>query len=271
MFHEKLVVAIKNQGKILREQDSSVHLPFSSEYQIYIKNLHTRKCKINVEIDSQLVIKGLLLNPKEGIDLERFVEGYSNSSGPRFRFIEKTQQISEFRGDRGEDGLVRVEYQFEREKPLTRTIIERRVTEFTPYTPYWNNGPWYGGISSFVPVETSYGISDVQNGYVSCAMASTQMSDGPVQQFNLGAVTKSASLDGITVPGSDSSQKFSYGSIGELEENKHVIIVKLFGTTSNNEEVIKPITVETKIQCPTCGTKSSSYMKFCGSCGTRLI
>lgn len=268
MYNEKLVVCIKNNGKILREQDSIVHLPFSSEYQIYIKNLHTRKCKINVEIDSTLVIKGLLLNAGENINLERFVEGFSNSSGPRFKFIEKTQQISDFRGDKAEDGLIRVEYQFEKQKPVVNTIIERRVTEYKPYTPYYNNF-WYGNVGLGAETtfsETSYGINTAS--YSACADNIKAINDTPVQQFS---ALRSASLDGITVHGSDSKQAFSYGSIGELEENKHVIILKLFGTTSNNEEVIKPITVETKIQCSTCGTKSNSYMKFCGNCGTRLI
>ena len=47
------------------------------------------------------------------LDLERFVEGYSMSSGPKFKFIEKTQEISDFRGDKAEDGLIRIEFQFE--------------------------------------------------------------------------------------------------------------------------------------------------------------
>jgi hypothetical protein len=39
------------------------------------------------------------------------------NSGNRFKFIERTAQIEDYRGIKAEDGLLRVEYAFEKEYP----------------------------------------------------------------------------------------------------------------------------------------------------------
>jgi len=49
VYQQKLVAAIKYNGKILRELDNNtVYLPFLAEYQIIVKNLETRdvSCRI---------------------------------------------------------------------------------------------------------------------------------------------------------------------------------------------------------------------------------
>ena len=58
----------------------------------------------------------------------------------------------------------------------------------------------------------------------------------------------------------------------ELEEVASVITVVLRGTNTKSGGVVKkPITVKTKLTCPTCGRKAKSTMKYCGNCGTYLI
>lgn len=275
MYNEKLVACIKVNGKILREQKEIVHLPLGSEYSIYLKNLNSRKVCVNVEIDSRKVIDELILNPNESCDLERFVEGFSNSSGPKFKFIEKTQQISNFRGDKPEDGLVRISYTFEKEKPIVKTTITRTLHDWTPY-PVYPTYPYnyYGNVISQLDnchIGNSCGDTLGFSGVTTQCFAANAVSDSGLTSKGFIASVAEQSLDGITVEGSNSNQKFVTAYIGELEPNTHVIILKLFGTTSDNIKIETPITVETKIQCKYCGTKSSSYMKFCGSCGARLI
>ena len=75
--------------------------------------------------------------------------------------------------------------------------------------------------------------------------------------------------EGITVPGSKTRQDFRYGSIGELGPS-HTLILRLTGVNPSGSQVSAPLTVTTKLTCPTCGSKSSSTAKFCASCGTGL-
>ncbi len=80
-----------------------------------------------------------------------------------------------------------------------------------------------------------------------------------------------ASLDGITVKGSDSNQKFVNGYIGTLEYPSEVIVLRLRGINEVNQPILKPITVQTKLECSSCGRKYDSNLKFCSNCGTRLV
>ncbi len=75
--------------------------------------------------------------------------------------------------------------------------------------------------------------------------------------------------EGITVEGSDTHQDFHYASIGALEQSE-VIILRLRGIQDDGVQVSKPVTVKTKLECPTCGKKSTSSSKFCDQCGTNL-
>lgn len=114
MVHkENFVVAIKNNGKILREVFSNtVYLPFGSEYSVLLKNLNSVSAVVDVDIDGISVGKGIIVRPNTSTELEGFLEGYSVKN--RFKFIQKTKEISDYRGDRVDDGIVRVEYRFEK-------------------------------------------------------------------------------------------------------------------------------------------------------------
>lgn len=74
---------------------------------------------------------------------------------------------------------------------------------------------------------------------------------------------------GITVPGSESSQKFVSGAWFKTEDTSHVIVLQLRGRMAG-KTVKTAITVKGKAKCETCGTTNKSNMKFCGKCGTSL-
>jgi len=76
--------------------------------------------------------------------------------------------------------------------------------------------------------------------------------------------------DGITVKGSEINQNFTYGNIGALEDTKRVIILRLIGTKESGKIVEKPLTIQSRKLCSTCGKKSKSHLKFCSNCGTFL-
>ena len=111
------IVEVKYQGKILRMKDGAFYLPFWSEYSIFLKNLNSRRASVKVHVDGQdaLDYSSLILEPNTSTELQGFLSG--TVARNRFKFIQKTKQIQEHRGDRIDDGMIRVEFAFEKPKP----------------------------------------------------------------------------------------------------------------------------------------------------------
>jgi hypothetical protein len=255
MYGNKLAAAIKVNGKVLREFKDTIYIPFGSEYAITLKNLHTTRALVNVYIDGDNVVPGgLVLNAGQSIDLERSIRNNNLTEGNRFKFIERTSKIEDHRGIGVEDGLVRVEYQFE----IPRPVIN------------WNSTPYYGSTLTrgFGGVSGSTGDWAGPAGSVTCSAALNSVSP---QAFNVTASAASFQNEtGITVPGSKSDQKFQTASIGTLEIEKHNLVFKLVGDLGDNKPVDKPVTVKAKPKCTSCGKQNKAHAKFCSECGTAL-
>jgi hypothetical protein len=234
MYESKLAAAIKVDGKVLREFKDTVHIPFGSEYTILLKNLNTTRAVVNVYIDGDnMVPGGLVLDPGREIDLERSIKNGNLTEGNRFKFIERTGAVEQHRGIGIEDGLVRIEFQFEQPaRPITWN-----TTQIGSIYPQ-------GGIMRGMDV--SYSTNSTLNSVT--ASATSALSDV-----------------GITVPGSHSTQKFSTAYVGALESTKHSMVFKLFGGV-----MPEPITVKHKPKCVTCGKHNKATAKFCSECGTAL-
>lgn len=246
MYNQGIVAVVKCNGKILREDKDIVSLPFGSEYSILIKNLETRKAAIKISIDGADVLNGssLILLPNTESELKGFLDG--NTVKNKFKFIEKTNEISEYRGDKIDDGIIRVEYWF-----------EKQYNNFYPSTWLFNTGQAeqkYG--------ERSLGFSDDYS-YSNCAIGSNTAS--------INNLSNNINTDGITVKGSEVKQDFNYGYVGSLESESKVIILKLIGYKESGKPIEESINVKTKKICPTCGKKSKSFVKFCNRCGTFLL
>ncbi len=245
MYGNKLAAAIKVNGKVLREFKDTVHIPFGSEYAITIKNLHTTRAVVNVYIDGDnMVPGGLVLNAGQSVDLERSIKNGNLTEGNRFKFIERTGSVEQHRGIGVEDGLVRIEYQFEQPRPIIN------VSDlYWKSTPQWStNTPYYSTNSTL----RSMNISGSVGTSASATSASSTM-DSYVNDV------------GITVPGSKSTQTFQTTTVGVLESTVHNLVFKLFGGT-----MPKPITVKHKPKCVTCGKQNKATAKFCTECGTAL-
>jgi len=257
VYRERFVAVVKHKGKILREHDDTVTLPFGSEYSILLKNLETRRASVKISIDGTDVLNGhsLVVNANSEIEIERFLKDLDK--GNRFKFIEKTQEIADYRGDKIDDGFIRIEFAFE--KHVDMNWLTRSY--------YRYSGSGYCGQSAGSPfmydsftVSNSISERGLSNSSDVTYTSSINESFTPKQD------------EGITVPGSISEQKFKTVTMGELGDEKHVIILKLRGTTKKEHIKVKaPITVRTRLTCQTCGRKSKSSMKFCGNCGTSLI
>lgn len=292
VYKERFVAVLKSNGKILREHDSVVTLPFQSEYSILMKNLESRKAQVKITIDGKDVLDGsLLVMPNSTFELEGFLEGCRTTN--KFKFIQKTKEIIEHRGDKIDDGLIRVEFIYEKAKPERKQIIHDHIHYCSNCYCYpcvchkpWRTTSWYYSGSN---LRTSSPNFTVGSGTTSgargqavggtasynCSLNSESFAPqqtGQVVSDSINFVSVEPLVDeGITVKGSESNQRFSIGSIGELEENSNVIIIKLRGTDSVGEEVKKPVTVTTKVTCETCGKRSRSSAKFCNNCGTALF
>ena len=268
MYNSKLVASIKANGKVLREFKDTVYIPFGSEYSILLKNLNTVKAIVNIYIDGDNVVPGgLVLNAGQECDLQRAIRNGNMNEGNKFKFIERTSNIEDHRGVKLEDGLIRVEYQFEK-------VYQRQDGIQWNHNLTWtsNQNTVYSPLrSSAADATPSY-----MKGTVTCSdmsYAATNMAVGATLSASSASLTVSSAPQtetGITVPGSKSDQKFVTASWFATETEKHNIILKLLGETEDNKAVREPITVKKKPKCVTCGKQNKATAKFCSECGTAL-
>lgn len=272
MYNQKLVASLKANGKILREFKDTVYCPFGAEYSILIKNLNTVRALVNVYIDGEdMVPGGLVLNAHQEIELERSIKNGNLTEGNRFKFIERTGAVEQHRGIKLEDGLIRVEYQFEMPRMVTHIVDN-----------VWNNKEWIPGHWRDKPYNIGGTLRSVDySAGENTRISATSAMNSTLKSMNLSTSTSQvhdgmSTMDcnfndtGITVPGSKSEQKFQTAYIGALDPTKHSIILKILGETPDNEPIRKPITTKHKPKCVTCGKQNKHNAKFCTECGTAL-
>lgn len=241
VYNNKFITVIKCKGKVLREfSDGTVRLPFGSDYSILLKNKDTRKALVEVFVDGKDVLDGnnIIVGPNETTELKGFMK--DSTVRNKFRFINKTKEISKYRGDLLEDGLVEVKYRFE---------------EYKPVTIGWQLPKGYRGIE----------FGDIPR---ACCSNDSSLNSRDVyyKSFNTSSYINE---DGITVPGAETVQNFTAGSIGALESICYNIILRLKGKVAK-DKVSKAVTVKKKLICPTCGRRWDSSLKYCGNCSTYL-
>lgn len=259
-----MACAIKSNGKILREFKDKVYLKFGSEFSIYIKNLNSVRALVNVYIDgSNVTPNGLVIMANSEIDFERSLANFNMNVGNKFKFIERTGDIENHRGIKLEDGLIRIEYQFEIPSPKYNTFYGAIVSPLSTFSTGTSLG--YPGIlrNSSYGTLNSVNVSNTSTNAIfgSCSSTSTENSIGVASNFNDA---------GITVPGSKSEQKFSTADWFPVEATKHCMVINLLGETPDNKPVVKTVTVKHKPKCTSCGSQNKAYAKFCNKCGTAL-
>lgn len=264
MYNNKLAVAIKANGKVLREFKDTVYIPFSSEYSILIKNLNSVRALVNITIDGDDVVPGgLVVNANSEVDLQRWIKNGNMTEGNRFKFIERTSAVENHRGVKLEDGLIRVEYQFER--PYTQIyavndwLEKQKMRTINPQHDRW--GPTYGQGDWY---------STCSVGSASLATSNTLLNEVTHDSYTLCSAQAAVNEVGITVPGSKCEQKFVTVSDFPLETEKHVMVFKLLGETPDNKPVKQAVTVKHKPKCTSCGKVNKANAKFCTECGTAL-
>lgn len=243
MYKEKFIAVVKNKGKILRDEGGIVRLPFGSIYSILLKNKNSAKAVANVEVDGEDVLQkyGIIIPPNQSVEITGWMRNMDKTN--RFKFIRKTKEIQEFRGDRLDDGIVRIEYTFEKRLAPKPFVIKK------PWeVRYKGKDRVWGPDTGFtVPLTSTFSNTTVS---YNC---STSLKD-----------------EGITVKGKEVNQGYCYGSTDSLEDVSNVIIFRLCGISRAGQKVKKVITTRSRVQCNICGRKWKSNVKYCGNCGNYL-
>lgn len=283
------MASLKANGKILREFKDTVYIPFGQEYSLLLKNLNTVQAVVNVFIDGENIVPGgLVLRAGQEVDLERSIKNGNLTEGNKLKFIERTGAVEQHRGIKLEDGIVRIEYQFEIPRPVIS--INNAWTKRPEWTPQTDK--YYGDYLNRT-IGTAGATSGTLN--VNGILRSADYSSGETMRAQASGATAEyfatnnikvqaavhdgmATMDsyvskndtGITVPGSKSEQKFATAYIGTLDPQKYSIVLKILGETPDNEPVRKPVTVKSKPKCVTCGKQNKATAHFCSECGTAL-
>jgi hypothetical protein len=245
MVHKnQFIVVVKNDGQILREDENNqVQLPFGSEYSLLLKNLSSKRAVVKIEIDGKSVTEnGIVIAANSKFELKGFLEGFNVKS--KFKFIQKTKEVVEHRGDKVEDGIIRVEVTYE--KDLYPVFYKWNYD----YDPWTYTGWKYKNVS--------------ENGYFYNSYCSTSY-----MNKQIGSSAQPKQEEGITVKGSEIKQNFITTYLNDLESASTVIILKLIGKTEK-KEVNKPLFTTDKIHCTTCGKSCKSGCNYCSRCGTKL-
>ena len=259
MYNHKLAVALKSAGNVLREFGETVYIPFGNEYSVLIKNLNSVRALVKVEIDGEDVGDGtkFIVDPNSDLELERFIKNHNLKNGNSFRFIERTSNIEDHRGIGVGDGLIRIEFNFERVFNIAGDLWNNGNN-------HWNSGSWNNNntghlrnlktfaSNNLIGNTTNYS-ANIKGTAASADVVNTNLNDA-----------------GITVPGSVSQQEFKDGTWFPTEIETHVIVLQMLGQTEDNQQVIKPVTVRAKLKCSTCGRTNKANAKFCTECGTSL-
>jgi len=252
VYNKNLVAVIKQSSNNLREHRDSngndtVYIPYGSEYSILLKNMNTVKALVTVEVDGREAIKDLIIRPNKSVELERFFENDMNT-GHKFKYVQKTDDIKNYRGDKPEDGIIRITYQFKSQNEyFYKTYPDIFYDGWPNKTDKW---PYTGGFNT-----TAYYRNNTLR---SC-------------NYNNVNVSQPINDEGITVEGEYSNQSFTYGDIGTLNPEVHCINIQLKGYYPNKGEVKRPVTTKTKLKCDYCGKSNLSKNKFCSNCGACLV
>lgn len=312
MYSEKFAAAIKCGRKVLREfNKDTVYVPFGSEYSIYLKNLNNRRALVSITIDGKSISDGVnfVVHPNSEVTIERFIKNGNFNEGNKFKFIERTAGVEAHRGVKAEDGLIRIEYWFEKETP--KFDDWKPWVDPKPYKPWGRRDddwkplprPWYGDsythggcVGSF---NDARGCDDATEDFyfgsgatnTTASAHSSSISGSSVRGLSANAASpqpemmklKSSTLNrtakrpevendvGITAPGDVSNQKFYTADWFATEMQSYVMILRLLGETETGTPIVRPVSTRQKQKCTSCGHNNKMTAKFCSQCSTGLV
>ena len=239
MYKNGFAMCVMHNGKILKETDRRVTIPFDSHYQVRLINKNSKRCSCDLFINGEKVER-FRIDRFKSMDIERFIDG-NNDMGRKFRFISLKSNDVKDKNDI-DNGLIEAHFYLESNESHIREIhhyhydhIIREDSYIPPYIP-----PYKYPYTDLIPLSPMYNTDN--SGAVNLSFSSYNTS-------NLGA----------TVRGNQSNQKFMNVDDMELENTSVILKLKLFG---GDIELIRQY-------CAGCGRKSRQGDKYCGNCGIK--
>ena len=254
-YDSQFVICVLHNGHPVREINGTVSVPFSSEYQIRLKNKHSYlRAKARVWVDGRKAsnLGDFILKAGETLDLERFLDN-DLDSGNKFKFVPLSDRRVNDPTDPS-NGIIKVEFYREQEpdNDWKFTINPKPWKPVKPQTPRkdddfsWQYTPTVftnsGRRSSCGPT-TSETLCNVSVNYISNSFVDTSA--------------------GATVEGSHSEQSFVYGDSFQTDTYPTTLTLKLKG-------ISKPEPLECQVwEKGDSTTRRKKKVRFCSHCARR--
>lgn len=268
MYSNKFVAALKSaNGKVLREYADTVYIPFGSEYSIYLKNLNIQRALVSITVDGEDIGSDVVINGGQEVTLERFLK--DANIGNRFKFIERSGSVEQYRGIKAEDGIIRIEFAYEQPTVYANNPLSGNWLDNTLYRSRGIDRGYNHTLGDAIGSQLSNGDSSGNGVLCSAQYSANNATKISAKGLNLMGNAVPQNEVGITVPGSISEQKFITVPAFKLQAEKYVMVLRLLGETET-ARVVAPVTVKAKPKCVTCGRVNKANSKFCTNCGTAL-
>lgn len=241
MHRNNFVLAVKHNGKVLRESNGAIFLPFDSEYSLLLKNLwNNSKATAKVEIDGMNITNGqeFIIPASSNIEIERFLLDGNLQTGKKFKFVHASNpNVSD---------------------PSNKENGKIQITFWCELHPYYYLEPsttWY------IQQIKDRTQDSIPNFYWDTCTSGIESSTTSSCTMNC-----CVNEQGATIEGNPSFQQFnSASSFGKNLATETIITLTL-------KPVSQAITVDMtkRIYCPNCGVQNRRSNNYCCKCGCNL-
>lgn len=257
MFSNGFVVCVKQGSNLVSESERGVcQIEFGSEYAIRLRNKNSRDAVAQIFIDGENVSGGgYVVRANSFEDVERHFDAPTKF---KFMSVGSEAAIDDGKNNRSEKmGLIQVSWRLAVEPmpaPIPAIYHHGRGDRDRDRYRRW----------------ISKGTRDVHSSFsdtVTRGMGAGTLSSMSLNNLNdsgrkavFGMVPDAETLEGCTVPGDHSTQKFGPAVSMQLEGVSVTVTVQLVGKVQAGSVNF----------CSDCGNQITPKAKFCSSCGKRV-
>lgn len=255
MYKNSFVSVLTVNGKsLMTETNGEVVIPTNSEYSILLKNNHTSKhAFVEINIDGKQIFSDyqIILAPGDKKAIDSPPKTLLGNENPRkFKVIEKTKDIQNYREDDIEDGLVKI----------IVTYGEKRKSKFFDQPCYPGKG-FIDGPFDHPPI---FKHTDIY-----CSNSDSSL-DRATATFSNSLTSESLNKSAITVEGSENkSADYDINMISKndftMEDTRtsFIFMIKTVDELTDIEKESKGIFVKDKKKCSSCGRKFKNKYNYC--------
>ncbi len=262
-YDSQFVICVLHNGHPIREINGTVSVPFSSEYQIRLKNKHSYlRAKARVWVDGRQAsnLGDFILKAGETLDLERFLDS-DLDSGNKFKFVPLSDRRVNDPTDPS-NGTIKVE--FYREYDYLKNItITNPVKPWKPIKPLnpkdADDATWYWNSNDDSDITYTSGGRGSSMGSTVNVSCNTFLANSTCDSY----IPCADSSAGATVEGEHSGQQFTYGDSFQTEVFPTTLTLRIKG-------ISKPDPLECQVwEKGDSATRSKKKVRFCSHCARR--